>query len=421
MKVLFIANSCCTPILSPKRIYTGYDYIVSEIAERLSSCCDMDIYTLNPCPRNSYIGYVAVISCENFKRLLRNIRLRDIARYVKIFFRALPKLKVAIKSVLYYLQVKDIDDLIKKNDYDIVHIHGVGFSCYISSLAAAYNRKPFLFTMHGLISYGAPGTARIDADSEQAALSIIKQNNFMSTTVSSGTKRVPCEDRGIDPDKIRVINNAIKSTVVSDRDYWYTIFPQAKERKIFVGIGTIGQRKNQIQLLRAFLLLPREIQNSAVVILAGKDNTNGEVERFIEDHNLKNQIFLCGFVNKPQLSNLYAIADYNVMLSVSEGFGLSLIEAARYGIPSLTFSDLDAVKDIYSPTSMLLLDDRSDETVAEGILKMFTTDWNRDEIVKESLKYNEDIYLEYLDVYKNIMERGSNIIVPQVITSTLGL
>lgn len=421
MKVLFIANSCCTPRISPKRIYTGYDYIVSEVAERLSSCCEIEIYTLNPCPKNSYIGDVTVRSCVNFKRVLWNFRLCETLRYLRIFFRAFPKLKVAIKSILYYLQVKDIDDLIKKNDYDIIHIHGVGFSTYISALAVAYDKKPFLFTMHGLISYGVSGIARIDSDSEQAALNIIKEHDFIATAVSSGTKKIPCKDKGIDSNKIRVINNAVKSIAVTNTDYWYSKFPQGRGKKIIIGVGTIGSNKNQLQLLRAFRLLPQEVQEKTVVVLAGKDNTGGAIERFILENKMQDHVFVCGFVDKDQLSNLYAIADYNVMLSFCEGFGLSMIEAARYGIPSLTFSDLDAVKDIYSPTSMLLMDDRSDETVACGIVKMLSIDWNRDEIVKESLKFNEDIYLEYLDVYKQILERGSNILAPQVITSTLGL
>lgn len=421
MKVLFIVKSCCSPFTSKRPYYTGYDYIVSDIAERLDSCCQMEIYSLTPCIENCCIGYVPVKSCVNYKRLFRNFVLCDIVRYVKIFFRAIPNIKNAIKSVLWYLQVKDICDLIKENDYDIIHIHGVSFCCYISSLAAAYNKKPFLFTMHGLISYGISGIAKIDSDSEQAAFSIIKQNNFLATTVSSGTKRIPCEDRGIDPNKILVINNAVKSTVASDADYWYNIFPQAKGKKIIISVGTIGSNKNQIQLLRTFLLLPNEAQKNTIVMLAGKDITNGAIEQYIIENNLQDNVFVCGFVDKTKLSSLYAIADYNVMLSYCEGFGLSMIEAARYGIPSLTFSDLDAVKDIYSPTSMLLMDDRRDETVAEGILKMFSTDWNRDEIIKESLKFNEDIYLEYLDVYKKILVRGSNIIAPQVITSTLGL
>lgn len=421
MKVLFIVKSCCTPRLSPKRIYTGYDYIVSDIAERLDSCCQIEIYTLNPCPENCHIGNVPVRSCVNYRRLLRNLNLFDIVRYFRIFFRSLPDIKAAVKSVLWYLQVKNIDALIKKKDYDIIHIHGVAFCCYISSLAAAYNRKPFIFTLHGLISYGVSGIDRIDSDSEQAALSIIKEHDFIATAVSSGTKKIPCEDKGIDSNKIRVINNAIKSIAVTNTEYWYSKFPQARGKKIIIGVGSIGPNKNQIQLLRAFLLLPPEVQEKTVVVLAGKDNTGGAIERFIIENKLQDHVFVCGFVDKDQLSNLYAIADYNVMLSFCEGFGLSMIEAARYGIPSLTFSDLDAVKDIYTPVFMYLMEDRRDETVADGLIKMYSTEWNRDEIIKESLKFNEDIYLEYLDVYKQILERGSNILASKVITSTLGL
>ena len=82
MKVLFVVSSCCTPRISPKRIYTGYDYIVSDIAEKLGSICQVEIYSLNPCPENSHIGGVAVKSCVNYKRLLKKIRFGDIVRYV---------------------------------------------------------------------------------------------------------------------------------------------------------------------------------------------------------------------------------------------------------------------------------------------------------------------------------------------------
>lgn len=381
----------------------------------------MDVYSINPCAEGCRIGDVPVISCVNYKKLLKYLRPGEICRYSKIFIRSLPDVKKAFKNIFWYLTASDIERLIKKNDYDIIHIHGVSFCCFITSLAAARCKKPFLFTMHGLISYGIPGITKLDASSEQAALSVIKDNNFVVTTVSSGTKRIPCEDRGIDSNKISVINNAVKCTVPNNPEYWYTRFPQIKGKKKFVGIGTIGPGKNQIQILRAFLLLPKDVQDNMAVILAGKDRTNGEFENFVTKHDLQNHVFMCGFVSKDDLSNLYAIADYNIMLSISEGFGLSMIEAARFGIPSLTFSDLDAVKDIYSPNSMLAMNDRTDETVADGIQKMLTRLWNKELIIKESLKFNEDIYLQYLDVYKKILENGSNMIDPKDIMSAIGL
>lgn len=70
------------------------------------------------------------------------------------------------------------------------------------------------------------------------------------------------------------------------------------------------------------------------------------------ENNLYNNVFICGFVDKFKLSNLYAIADYNVMLSITEGFGLSMIEAA-VGIPTLRFRTWMPLR-IYSPASMLL-------------------------------------------------------------------
>ena len=124
MKVLFIANSCCSPITSKKRYYTGYDYIVSDIAERLSRCCQIDIFSLNPCPENSRIGDVRIKSCVKYKRLLRYFKVKDILRYFIIFYRSLPDVRKAIKNILWYLSVYEINEIIRKNDYDIIHIHG---------------------------------------------------------------------------------------------------------------------------------------------------------------------------------------------------------------------------------------------------------------------------------------------------------
>lgn len=415
MKVLFIANSCCSPITSPKRYYTGYDYIVSDIAVKLNTICHVDIFSLSPCPIDATIGDVPVKSCVTYKRLLKYFKFGDIFKYIKIIFNSIPDIRKALKNILWYLELNDIDDLIKKNDYDLIHIHGVSFGCFISSYAATKNTKPFLFTLHGLLSYGVPDILNIDKKSEQYALDVIKKNSFYVTTVSTGTKNIPCEDKSINKNKFIVINNAIKTSSTVERNYWYNRFPKIKGKTIIIGVGTVGPNKNQIQLIRAYKHLPKEVQDDVAILFAGKDITNGYITNYVKEHNLQENVFLCGFVNKTELSNLYAIADYNVMLSISEGFGLSMIEAASYGIPSLTFSDLDAVKDIYSPNYMLTMDDRSDESVAIGIKEMMSKVWNKDLIIKESQKFNENIYLQYLEVYNKIICEGSNIVAPRTI------
>ena len=420
MKVLFIANSVYIPDEKRKTV-TGYDYIVSEIAQKLSEKCNIDLYLLRPYQHCCKVNAVSILG-HSYKDLIKYIKFRDIPTYFRIAFKDKTDVKSRIRNVFYYLTMRDIERLIRENKYDIVHIHGVEFMDVVASIAAAKCKIPFLFTLHGLLSYGdVPNISQIDKDSEQAVLNLVRDNNFVITTVSTGTKKIPCVDKKISLDKVVVVNNAVKIADVSEVSDWKTKYPQLGEKKVFLSVGSVCQRKNQIQLLRAYNLLPDIIKSKSMVFLAGQDLSGGVVEEYVEKHNLKNDVVLCGFLTKKELAGLYQIAHYNALLSISEGFGLSMIEAAKYGIPTLTFSDLDAAKDVYSPDSMLLLDNRSDETVADGLIKMMTKEWNKDTIIKSVDRFNEDIYFQYWEVYRQIIKNKTNLVKPKVVLEALGL
>jgi len=418
MKVLFIANSVFIPEDQRKTV-TGYDYIVSEIAHKLSERCEIDLYLVRPYPRSLKAGKVSIIG-HSYKDLLKYVRLSDVATYIKIAAKGKTDFKSRLRNVTYYWVMRDIERLIKRNNYDIVHVHGVEFMDVVASLAAARCQVPFLYTMHGLISYGIPNISQLDMDSEQAALNIVRDNDFVITTVSTGTKMVPCEDKGINPDKVVVVNNAVKTVDTAAAD-WKEKYPQIEGKRLIISIGSVSYGKNQIQLLRAFSLLPDEVKAKTMIFLAGQDLTGGVVGDYVKEHQLEDKVVICGFLSKQELAGLYQVADYNALLSISEGFGLSMIEAAKYGIPTLTFADLDAVKDIYSPDSMLVLDDRTDEAVAEGLMKMFSTKWDKEAIIRSVDRFSEDIYFQYIDVYHQIINNKTNKIKPKAILDALGL
>ena len=418
MKVLFIASSVYIPDDKRKTV-TGYDYIVSEIAQKLSEKCDVDLYLLRPYPQSRKVNDVSIIG-HSYKQLLKYFRFKDVPTYFKIAFKGKTDVKSRIRNVSYYLTMRDIEQLIKKNKYDIVHIHGVTFMCALSSLAPARCKVPFLFTMHGLISYGIPNIRQIDMDSEQAVLNMVRDNDFVITTVSTGTKMVPCEDKKINPDKVVVVNNAVKSDPSLVAVNWKEKYPQIDGKSLIISIGSVSCRKNQIQLLRAFNLLPNEVKEKTMIFLAGQDLTGGTVADYVEKNNLQDKVVICGFLTKQELAGLYQVADYNALLSISEGFGLSMIEAAKFGIPTLTFSDLDAIKDL-SPESMLVLNNRTDEAVAEGLMSMMQKKWDRDAVIKSVDRFNEDIYLQYIEVYNQIIKNRSNLVKPEVLLKVLGL
>ena len=419
MKVLFIATSAYIPDDKRKTV-TGYDYIVSEIAQILSEKCKIDLYLLRPYPSSCKVNAVSVIG-HSYKDLIKYFRFKDIPKYFKIAIKEKTNLKSRIRNVSYFLTMRDIERLIQKNKYDIVHIHGVTFMCALASVAPARCKVPFLFTMHGLISYGIPNISQIDQNSEQAILNLVRDNDFIISTVSTGTKMVPCQDKIINPDKIVVINNAVKLEDASGATDWIEKYPKIIGKYVIISVGSVCPGKNQIQLLRAFNLLPEDIKSKTMLFLAGQDLSGGIIGEYVERHQLKENVVVCGFLSKKDLAGLYQLAHFNALLSISEGFGLSMIEAAKYGIPTLTFADLDAVKDIYSPDSMLLLDDRSDKTVSDGIIEMMKKEWNKDAIIKSVERFNDDIYYRYLDVYKQIIERKSNVLKPEVVIKAIGL
>ena len=401
-----------------RKTVTGYDYIVSEIAQKLSEKCDIDLYLLRPYPRSLNFGNVSILGHKD-RDLLKYIRLGDLTEYFKLFYKIKGDLKTRLRHITYFLVMRDIERLILENKYDIVHIHGVTFMCAVSALAPARCHVPFLFTMHGLISYGIPNIDQIDQDSEQAILNMVRDHNFVITTVSTGTKMVPCEDKGINTDKVVVINNAVKIDDFYPTD-WKEKYPLVEGKRIILSIGSISHNKNQIQLLRAFNLLPEEIKTNTMVFLAGQDLTEGEVSDYVENNHLQDRVVICGFLTKKELAGLYHIADYNVLLSFSEGFGLSMIEASKYGIPTLTYADLDAIKDL-NPESLLLIKERTDEAVAEGLTKLFSTDWDKEAIIKSVDRFKDTIYFQYLDVYNHIIENKTNRVEPEVMYKVIGL
>lgn len=418
MKVLFIANSAYIPDDNRKTV-TGYDYIVAEIAQKLSNKCDIDLYLLRPYPRSLKVGSVNVIGHTD-KEMLKYLRIGDTTKYFKLASLGKLGIKSKVRNIFHYLRMRDIERLIKKNNYDIVHVHGVEFMDVIASVAAARCKIPFLYTMHGLMSYGIPNIKQIDKDSEQGILNMVRDNDFVITTVSTGTKMVPCEDKGINPDKVVVINNALNMDIPHDATDWKAKYPQIIGKKVILSVGSVSPGKNQIQLLRAFSLLPDEIKSKSVIFLAGQDLTGGKVADYVMNNHLEDNVVICGFLSRKELAGLYQIADYNALLSISEGFGLSMIEAAKYGVPSLTFSDLDAIKDL-DPESMCLLQERTDEAVANGLMRMFATEWNKKSICKSVERFNDEIYFKYLDVYNQIIDNKSNIVEPKVVLYAVGL
>lgn len=174
--------------------------------------------------------------------------------------------------------------------------------------------------------------------------------------------------------------------------------------KILLYVGNISTNKNQAQMVRAYNLLPKEVQNETYVLFLGRNNESGySLDSIINETGNSQHLVLCGNIDKEDIASYYQQADGVALLSIAEGFGLSLIEGMHFGVPCMTFTDLDAFNDIYSETSVVAIPNRSDQTVADCMQQLLLGKWNEKAIREYSKRFEASAMADnYINVYKDI-------------------
>lgn len=101
--------------------------------------------------------------------------------------------------------------------------------------------------------------------------------------------------------------------------------------KYILFVGNVKPHKNLITLLKAYLILPKEIQQEYKIVIVGKKEgfitEDNAVFEFIESNNLIADIFFTGYIKDIKVPEVYRRAFMFVFPSRYEGFGLPILEA----------------------------------------------------------------------------------------------
>ena len=214
---------------------------------------------------------------------------------------------------------------------------------------------------------------------------------------------------------LKVILNAIPSV--------QTTYLDVIRKRQIVCVGNINQNKNQEQLIRAIALLQGQMREYFHVFFVGNDNLHGK---------LQNQALLlgvdkfCHFTGSLPHKEVFSLMNESwctCLLSKEEGFGLSLIEGYRCGLPAICFSDIDAAYDIYDDKCTVLIKERTDEAVSCAISETFSRYWDRNYIRNFSFKFSLDLMSEgYVNFFKescssNLNEHNINVLMDEYMSS----
>lgn len=120
-------------------------------------------------------------------------------------------------------------------------------------------------------------------------------------------------------------------------------------KKYILYVGNVKPHKNLITLLKAYSILSNEFKNQYKIVIVGKKEgfitKENEIFEFIDQNNLKENIFFTGYIQDNQVPNVYKKASLFVFPSMYEGFGLPILEAMCCNIPVIS-SDAASLKEV---------------------------------------------------------------------------
>lgn len=118
--------------------------------------------------------------------------------------------------------------------------------------------------------------------------------------------------------------------------------PTKKLKKTLLYVGSLYPHKNIKIVLRSLI----HLQDYKLLIVGSRNIFREKVETFIKYENIENRVTFLGFLNDEKLSKLYTQVTALVQPSLSEGFGLTGVEAMSLGTPILA-SRIPIFQEIY--------------------------------------------------------------------------
>jgi len=203
-------------------------------------------------------------------------------------------------------------------------------------------KKPKVITViHDTIAKRIPRRHQAKATTiERFTLKRTLEHSTTIVAVSQNTKKDIERLFDIAPEKITVIPEAAREQFSVPRDPAMT--EQLKKdygisQHYLLFIGTLEPRKNLVRLIKAYKLLPAQLQKDYQLVIVGRKGWYyKEIFSEIAGTLLEKQVIFTGYVPDQDLPYLLHGATGFVLPSLYEGFGLPILEAFACGIPVIT-------------------------------------------------------------------------------------
>lgn len=358
------------------------------------------------------IRHLVEIDKENEYVLFFDFRVRekDIQKFVrsnvKIKFYPFSDYKKYLPGA--YNEILGTATLMREN-LDVIHS-----TSPMSRIPVGYRGKTIV-TMHDLAIYKVPDVfPKLKRTKVRATMSLMVGKADRIIAVSESTKKDIETIFKYNSDKIKVIHSGFDKRLFEEsklaREKVLEKYEIPLDKKYILFLGTIEPIKNITRLLEAYKIFKEKCQKSGgkcqhKLILAGKNGwLSQEYKQIVKDLGIAKDVIFTGYVIGDELVPLFKNADFFVMPSLYEGFGMTVLEAFATGTPAIV-SNVSSIPEIAGDAAYQI-DPMNTESLAEAMIK-FATDENlkneyREKGKKQVEKFNwEKCARETLEVYKS--------------------
>lgn len=356
---------------------TGYGHMVNDIAQSVGQIDE--VYVITDKISKGFLGQGYYFLSHSVFDIIMNLHMNYLKQGINAFFFMKLSFKKRLRECFAYINKGAIKNTIKTINPDIIQIHGL-ISRTVPIIEICREMGiPYVLTLHGLNdSTNIKSATSYDKIAEKKYIRELCDDTIGISVVSSGIKRrIEKKYQLVNSDNISVISNGTNFCFQSMSNTKH----RENKRFYITCIGNISKHKNQIQLVRAYKLLPENIKKSVVIDFFGEiiDQTiNFEAEIYEYQSN----IYYHGKVDRAVINQYLMGANLNILASKNEGFGLSIIEGYMCGVPAIFYSDIDAANDLFNMETSIMLTNHHDEALAQAIVTAYYRKWDREQIIE---------------------------------------
>ena len=268
---------------------------------------------------------------------------------------------------------KELEDLIKKEDIDIIHGHylfpagaaavEVGNKHNIKTYVTAHGSD--MFELYKSKPFMRPTIKKVlkNADGIFAVSKALRQE-IIATGVSGIAEKTKLSWNSVDISKFSL----------KDDDSFKKEFGLF-DKPIVLFVGNLIKRKNVGALLEA----KKIAKSDYYLVIVGDGPLSKKLRKKVEDENIPDVIFTG---SRTDVENIIPNCDFLVLPSFSESFGLVLIEALACGKPVIG-SDVGGISEIINDDVGLLVNPNDVSSISNSIDKLVD-----DEDLRVSLSRN---------------------------------